>query len=161
MFYDYTFILESDFVSNNKEVGEELSRQILYSILKADSNYHYENVSFVYENNCFKKVAQPIDHEFSLYFQAPDYPLIHKLQLNMYLETIDTEEVKLDDGFWPYLGGKKNILKNIDCIVKHYPNIVEDFIGKLDLFINDLENDRLIIPDNKDYFYPFSTFDHE
>ncbi len=160
VFYDYTLILESDFVSNNKEVGEELARQILYSILRADSNYHYENVSFVYENNCFKKVAKPIDHEFSLYFSAPDYPLIHRFQLDSFLKTIDTEEIGLD-GFWPYLGAKKNIFKNIDYIVKHYPNVVEEFINKLDLFINDLENDRLVIPDNKDYFYPFSTFDHE
>ena len=45
--YDYNTILQSKYFSKNKELGKELAKQILCSMLRRDENYHYENINFI------------------------------------------------------------------------------------------------------------------
>lgn len=66
--YDYSGILKSNIFSENYELGSRLAMQILLSILRGDENYHYENVSFIYEENKLSRLTPPNDHEFSAYF---------------------------------------------------------------------------------------------
>ncbi|MDE6292477.1 MAG: hypothetical protein K2L98_02215, partial [Bacilli bacterium] len=67
-YYDYSFFFASELLKGHSELATEISRQILYSILRGDQNYHYVNVSFIYEGDNLKRVAMPIDHEFSSIF---------------------------------------------------------------------------------------------
>jgi len=67
-FYDYTGILNSKIIKERKDLGEQLAYQILLSILKADQNYHYENISFKSKDGRITKLAPSIDHEFSTMF---------------------------------------------------------------------------------------------
>ena len=69
--YDYTKILQSNFIKNNKEMGEDLAYQILLSILRQDQNFHYENVNFLSKDNNLI-LTPPIDFEFSTPFLYPD-----------------------------------------------------------------------------------------
>ena len=64
-------ILESDFIKNNKEIGEGLAYQILLSVLREDQNFHYENINFTFKNNHLL-LEPPIDFEFSTPFLYPD-----------------------------------------------------------------------------------------
>ena len=78
--YDYSKILQSSFVRNNKRIGEQLSYQILLSILRQDQNFHYENVNFYKEDMV---VTPPIDFEFSTPFLYPDKPNQYKVDKAM------------------------------------------------------------------------------
>lgn len=154
MFYDYTDIFKSNLFNNN-ELGEYLSLQVLLSILKADINYHYENVLLIKENNKYKLASQ-IDHEFSLFFLYVDNNPMHLCNINSYYNIL-----KLKENYIPYyLANSHNIIKNIDYICLNYKDVVIDFINKLDKFIIEFYNEEFIIP-NSDYFYPFSSDDYK
>lgn len=119
-FYDYTFILESKLFKENKQLGEDLSYQILLSILKADQNYHYENVSFICDKETkeIKRLAPVIDHEFSTMFLCLDKK---DYQISFFMEYIQS----LNNGV---------LKKNIEYIKTHYPNIVDKFLKQLKIF---------------------------
>lgn len=162
VFYDYTDIFKSDIISNNEYLASSLANQVLISILRSDINYHYENVSFIYENNKLKRLAPPIDHEFSTYFLYPDNLTIHLLNYFSYLEVLQLKEIKDDsNNCWPETKGKINIIKNIDFICENYHNVVENFLINLDKLITDLQTNDLKFSNNEDYQYPFNTFDFE
>lgn len=116
--YDYTDILNSNFIKNNPNLGKQLAYHILVSIVKADENYHYENVSFIKNENKYVSVAPMIDHEFSLYFLFPD---IIEVQINYFFEFL--EDIK---------SGVNN--KNIEYIKVNYPSVLKEFKEKLQKF---------------------------
>ena len=154
MNYDYTMILESDFIKNNKEIGEGLAYQLLLSILREDQNFHYENINFTFKNNHLL-LEPPIDFEFSTPFLYPDDEKIYEYEQRKYFNSVKIDyekdevseclkKIALEKGF--LLDSK--IIRNICLIVKLYPNIVLKFVKNLDRFI---ENYDISIADPDNY----------
>ena len=104
------------------------------------------------------KLAPPIDHEFSVYFLYPDINILTKTNVETFKNVLETEEVSKEFGA-PFISNKQAILDNINIIVERYPNVVKSFINNLDDFINDVSNLNFTI--DKEYLYPFSSFDYE
>lgn len=158
MLYDYTPIFNSDIFRNNTQLGRQLALQVLISILKADQNYHYENVSFIFEDGKPIKLAPPIDHEFSTMF--------------LYIDNLDTNEqifknykLQISSGdkgtieeriSYLLLKPASKVIKNLDLIVERYEDVVINFLNSLELFIHDLENNPFSFEDNG-YLYPFNS----
>lgn len=145
MNYDYTMILESDFITNNKEIGEGLAYQILLSIIREDQNFHYENINFTFKNNHLL-LEPPIDFEFSTPFLYPDDEKIYEYEQRKYFNSvkIDYEKDEVSE-FLKKIALKKGflldskIIRNICLIVKLYPDIVLKFVKNLDRFIEDYD----------------------
>lgn len=171
VYYDYTFFFQSELFKNNKDIAAEVSRQILYSILRGDQNFHYENISFIYEGNTLKRVAPPIDHEFSSMFLYLDDEISHlniqgkqirellndqgknmKQTIRIFIESLD-EETKQK-----FLSSKS--MRNIDTIVSVCPEIVESFLSSLNGMINYLISNPIFL-ENHDYLEPFSSSQYE
>lgn len=133
MFYDYIPIFESKLFQENYNLAEELAMHILVSILKADQNYHYENVAFICdENENIKRLAPMIDHEFSTMFLFPDYEETHKKYFNKFINNITIPDNVLYD--------------NIEYIVIHYPRVVKKFKEGLEKLY--IEIKKLKLQDN-------------
>lgn len=140
--YDYTEILSSNLVAKNELIGKEIAYQILLSILRLDQNYHYENINF-HENNSKLLVAQPIDFEFSTFFLYPD-------DINRYrrykIAISSALNVKYGDDFQMAFQKLfmendfdlvKTMTKNICIIIKMYPDVVKEFLNRLDKYIDE------------------------
>ena len=153
--YDYTKILSSEFIKNNKEIGEGLAFQILLSILRQDQNFHYENVNFI-DNEQELLLAPPIDFEFSTFFLYPDKEKSYKDEKTKYINDINikydlNDEDKMHKDLCSFLGMSyaTTINKNISTIIKLYPNVVLRFIKILEKFIKDFST--IIFSDNNNY----------
>ncbi len=158
--YDYTGILGSDLVIKNDLIGKEIAYQILLSILRLDQNYHYENINFHEKDNKLL-VAEPIDFEFSTFFLLPDnineYKA-HKFTISTFLniDYDDSKEMVLKKFFMKNnIDITSSITKNICMIVKMYPDVVKEFLNKLDKFIN--EFDCKIFEDPDMYIEKFNS----
>lgn len=130
LFYDYTDILASPKLA---DYAEELSFQVLLSILRADQNYHYENVSLKYGERI--SVAEPIDHEFSTFFLFPDDNSMHQKFYYRYISSM-------------LEGTLKN---NIDFIKKNYPSVVTEFLVSLEKFEEYLNSTQQLIEKSCDF----------
>lgn len=138
--YDYTKILHSNFVSSNRAVGEELSFQILLSILRMDQNFHYENINMDGDNGY--TLIPPIDFEFSTPFLYPENLKTRSFYMDKYFNhlTFPTDmhyalRGVLGENFDPV----SILVKNIYWIVKDYPDIVDRFMDSLDRFYQDID----------------------
>lgn len=158
--YDYTEILLSDLIKNNKEIGKGLAYQILLSILRQDRNFHYENINFF--DGTFIKLAPPIDFEFSIPFLYPEQPEKLQYEKDKYIDGISIKyeddemsimlkQICLDVGF------KTNgtLISNICTIVKLYPEVVSNFVKSLDKLIADLP--QITIDDPNNYIGPLNS----
>ena len=163
--YDYDNILNSKFIKNNPKIGEDLSLQILLSILRQDQNYHYENVNFLIKDDNIS-LAPPIDFEFSSMFLFPDNENKRYGYLNEYANNIKInyendkvasiiQQLMLEAFNTPFNNPLK---RNLCMIIKLYPNVVLKFINNLDNLINDLpdiklyDNYNFIDKLNSDYY---------
>lgn len=125
--YDYTNILSAD-IFKNTMLGEQLSYNVLLSILKSDQNYHYENVAFIYNNNKIKCLMPMIDHEFSTPFLFPDDSVWTLYYAEKYIKDLMSAESVI--GY------------NVGFIKINYPNMVLLFLSSLNRyieFLNDAE----------------------
>lgn len=152
VFYDYTDILKSDFFKNNPELANQLAYQILISILKGDINYHYENVSIIYEDNEPVSIAPMIDHEFSVMFYCLDSLYDHIFYYNKLLSGINME-VTEDDHTRAI-----NITKNLDYIIDNYREVAERFLENLKKLKNDLKYNPIRFKD-EGFMEPFNSFE--
>lgn len=162
-YYDYSFFFESELLKNNPEIATEISKQILYSILRGDQNYHYENVSFVYEGEELKRVAMPIDHEFSSIFMYPDQRVKHMAMSDKFYDFLrenESERSKMIKAILGIQNEKCNLIKNIETTVKLYPEVVETFIDSLNHMRDELRQSPVILEDH-DFLEPFSSYDFE
>ena len=159
-FYDYKDIFNSKVIRENQQLGENLALQVLISILEANQNFHYENVNFIYEDDNMVKLASPIDHEFSTMFLFLDDEVKNQYAVSDYLKKISIEA---NDN----LSIKEKILidlhilstpipKELDLIIDRYPNTVYKFLEGLELFIDDLEKEKIIFVDSS-YMEPFNS----
>lgn len=142
-FYDYVPIFKSKFFRENPVLGEDLARQVLYSILRADQNFHYENVAGIEENGIITRLAPPIDHEFSTMFMYPDDPLMEMSLSSNFLGMLCVDDFKglLGDNLALRSLPKNVIVRNIEYIIKNYPGVAEEFLNGLFSFITDMEKD--------------------
>lgn len=153
--YDYTEILQSEFIKNNKDIGEGLAFQILLSMLRQDQNFHYENVNFVCVEGKLM-LAPPIDFEFSTPFLYPDKEDIYQFEKQKYMDAINIKyeedtlskflkQLRVEHGM-----RLTNILTgNICSIVKMYPDTVLNFVKILDKLEEDLP--KITITDEDNY----------
>lgn len=156
--YDYTPVFNTNLICKNQELGEQLALQILISILKADQNYHYENVGFICKNGKVLRFAPPIDHEFSSMFIYMDnlesnHLLLEDFFKNLIIKQPQTTEEKIFAELYKQFPG---INTNLELIVERYENVVEKFLEILDVFIYDLEHNPINLKDNN-YLFPFNT----
>lgn len=140
MDYDYTKILDSQFIKSNKEIGSELAFQILLSILRMDQNFHYENINMDSKNSY--RLIPPIDFEFSTPFLYPEDLTIRKYYIDKYLGNLvfPTElhyiiARQTNIGIDPV----SILVKNIYYIVRYYPLVVDSFLEGLDSYYNDID----------------------
>lgn len=168
-YYDYSFFFDTDFIKSNPEFGIEIARQYLYSVLRADQNYHYENVSLIYKNNKLERVAKPIDHEFSTMFMYLDMNDEHNGLFNEYINLMSINTDCFDDIMRRLLDSlpqdKKylftsTILNNIKKIAGLYPELIKEFSICLDKLINDLQEEPIIL-ENSSYIETFSSDDYK
>ena len=160
--YDYTNILNSTVFKEHKFLSKQLAWQVLLSILRQDYNFHYENVNFIIKNNEIKTLNPPIDYEFSNIFLFADQPKLkekYNTSWNNDLKLLNKEEhnkkvVSVMVTNNPLYLRSKNIL-NICAIVRLFPELVENFIVKLDDFRNEVQN--LNITDDYNYITPCNS----
>lgn len=159
--YDYTKILNSDFIKNNRQIGEKLAYQVLLSILRQDRNFHYENINF-YKNGEKVTLAPPIDFEFSIPFLYPDDKICYDNEQQKYINSIKIDFVGNIESskIKQFLISQgllfiSDLTSNMCLIVKKYPEVVEKFIFNLEKLIEDLPNIVLSDPDN--YIGPLNS----
>lgn len=157
-YYDYTPVFNTKLILENYELGKQLALQVLISILKADQNYHYENVGFICEGDEIKRLASPIDHEFSSMFIYTDYlkankELVKNFSKWLEIEKTKTEEAKIISLFLKEMPG---INTNLNIIVNRYEEVVKFFLERLEVLIYDLEHNPLDLKDNN-YLFPFNS----
>ena len=165
--YDYTKILNSNFIKNNKNIGEKLAYYILLSMLRQDQNFHYENIMFIEENNKIIDIAPPLDFEFSQFFMFPlneeksyyySYYEAYLSHISIIPRDIDSNAALKPTYFLeqePILKRRFNCLNNLSQIVKLYPNIINLFIKNLEIFIKDIDN--IEINDNYNFITPCNS----
>lgn len=151
IYYDYTDILNSKVFRDNSNLGKALSRQILISILKNDLNFHYENLAFICRGKKIVSLAPPMDHEFSEPFVFPDDYKRHSVYFSTLIELLITG--KSEDSSY----NKKAILNNINIICEQYPDLVEEFLKQLKLFLEDYSKIELFIAKDDGYMEPCAT----
>ena len=144
-FYDYVPIFKSDIIMENTKLGEELALQVLLSILKADQNFHYENVMFICDNkNNIKKMAPMLDHEFSTMFLFPDNISYNIYYFDKFLKTLADE-----NGV---------IRKNMDYIRENYPQIFSTFMDGINELYKSIDGLKL---QNKGFMFACNSFLYE
>ncbi len=176
--YDYTNILNSQFFAKNKELREELIKQILCSILRRDANYHYENISLITKEDTVIKVAPIIDVEFSEMFMYPDFENLHKRRFSCYDEGMaplftynenlsyeENSSVFLDRLINGTIYDKNdryeffNLLKNLRVIASLEPLVVKDFLNKIEAMKEEVK--CLDIQFDTEFLGEFSSEDWE
>lgn len=161
VFYDYTQILDSEFMKEHPCLAESMAKQILCSILRQDQNYHYENVLF-YQGEGSLEVAPMIDHEFSTMFMYLDEPERNKNLFAITQESLEgvseeTRKQAKDDILKMLYIEKLEIEgKNIAKIMSLYPKAAIEFLENLKCFITDFSTTPLQMKDY-DYLVPFNT----
>ena len=141
--YDYSDIMKSEVFSQRQDLAKRLGEMVLTSMLTRNINFHYENVSFICEDNNIVDLAPPIDHEFSTLSISPDcrdanvvkqaaydsliteLPPEDRLRL---LNTFSREPLVANNN---YLNNSRNAFNNVSTIVKEQPEVAEEFINKL------------------------------
>lgn len=154
--YDYTQILLSEFISKNKDLGEEIAYQLLLSILRQDQNFHYENINF-YQTKSGIEITPPIDFEFSTPFLYPDDEKEYEYyQLKYYSEMVINPKSDITEFLKEIAGSNIPTTKrNICTIVKLFPNVVIKFIENLENFISEFDSVDLSDPD--DFIEPLNS----
>lgn len=155
--YDYTQIFNSKIIKENSDLGEQLALQVLLSILKADQNYHYENVGFIFKNGKPIRLASSIDHEFSTMFLYCDCLEANKAVFKEYKRNLLMEpDDSIDTITFMLFKEISCVMKNLELIVDRYENVVISFLKSLELFIYDLQHNPISLK-NDCYLYPFNT----
>lgn len=167
--YEYTKILESDFIKDHREYGSQIAYQILLSILREDQNFHYENINFLKKGDNLS-IAPPIDFEFSTPFLYPEneilsdyYHYCYCKQLGFPTERSSKEETErgnmsdVVEFLYHRFSFKPPALqtRNICMIVREYPEVVEKFLENLDRMNQSLLDIRLSDADG--FIQPFSS----
>lgn len=176
--YNYEDILNSTFFEARKDLRAKLCLQILCSILRRDANYHYENVSFIEKEGKIIDIAPMIDMEFSEMFLYPDKKEKHENRFSMYDEGMSPifdydEKLSYEENYELFknsiLDGSiydrldryrfSNVLKNLRTIVKLHPEVVRNFLIKIEEMQKEIE--EINIHFNKEYIYNFSSDDYK
>lgn len=144
--YDYTVILESSFIRENPQIGEELAYQVLLSILRMDQNFHYENVNMEERDNGLEVVA-PIDSEFSMPFLYPENIKGRNFYIDKYFRSL----VFPSNMQWEIAKSLKDmdlcpasvLLKNIYVIERDFPGVIDRFLNNLEVLYRDIDGIEL------------------
>lgn len=174
--YDYEKVLRSTFFTINRDLGEELAKQILCSILRRDENYHYENVSFIQENGKIKKIAPMMDMEYSQMFMYPDEIEKHRKRFSLYDEGMGVIfsyncDLDFNDNYFEFLSKLYgdciydkydeykfyNLKNNIKTITELYPNMCKDFLKRLESMRKEVETTEITLSD--EFLGTFSSLD--
>ena len=176
--YDYEEILRSNFFSIHRDLGKELAKQILCSILRRDENFHYENVAFIEENGKIKRIAPMLDMEFSQMFMFPDELQKHKSRFSLYDEGMGPlfsydEDKDFDDNYFEFLSKLYGdsiydkydsynfhaLRDNLKTITELYPDMCKEFLNKLHNMRSEVINTNVCFDD--EFLSSFSSSDWE
>lgn len=174
--YDYSDILRSTFFTERSDLGEQLSLQILCSILRRDDNFHYENVSFIEKDGKILRIAPMIDFEFSQMFLFPDVEEYHREKSSFYDEGMlpiyhYNKELSLEENYATFMSiieygsvyqffdhtESELVLKNLKTIVELYPEVVERFLESIKEMRQEIMN--IEISFDSSFLKEFSSFD--
>lgn len=161
-FYNYIPIFEAKVFKENRNLGKQLSLQYLISVLQGNQNYHYENVSFIYEDNKLLGLAPPIDHEFSTMFLYLDNENMNQYYMEEYLNNfilnpLDMKSLSSEKRIRIHLYQEYTYIhKTLELIAKRYPEVVLDFLQKLEIFIDEFQKEKMEFVENT-YIEPFNT----
>ena len=119
--YDYVPILESSFFRENAW-GEALAKEILFSVLEENQNFHYENVSLIFEGNHPLRLTPPLDHEFSTKF--------------LFVDTTESRKEYLTS--YHFSDSESTLGKNLSFIIHTYPEMCRAFLDSLEQLVSSL-----------------------
>lgn len=160
-FYDYSFFFATPIFQDNKEISENFALQILLSLLKADQNFHYENVAFKTKGGKITQLAPSIDHEFSTMFLYADDPNRHNVLYNRFLEKFKIKsENSVENQIFNLFNKNSAPIKNLDAVVKHHPDVAARFLKQLQRLLADLKREKIFLQ-NKGYMTPFNSNNYE
>lgn len=176
--YNYEDILNSTFFEVRKDLRAKLCLQILCSVLRRDANYHYENVSFIEKEGKIVDIAPMIDMEFSEMFLYPDNKEKHESRFSQYDEGMSPifdydEKLSYEENYELFksriLDGSiydrldryhfSNLLKNLRAIVKLHPEVVRNFLIKIEEMRKEIEEINIYF--DKYYMEMFSSDDYK
>lgn len=130
-FYDYIPIFESSFFSKREDLKESLARNFLISLLTRNENFHYENNRFICNlDGNVKKMAPPIDNEFSMMFMFLDDDISYELYHDYFEFLLVSDSV---------------INKNLRYVVKNYPDVCSSFLESIEQFNMEIEEKPVVI----------------
>lgn len=176
--YNYEDILNSTFFEVRKDLRAKLCLQILCSVLRRDANYHYENVSFIEKEGKIVDIAPMIDMEFSEMFLYPDNKEKHESRFSQYDEGMSPifdydEKLSYEENYELFksriLDGSiydrldryhfSNLLNNLRAIVKLHPEVVRNFLIKIEEMRKEIEEINIYF--DKYYMEMFSSDDYK
>lgn len=107
-------------------------------------------------------LAPMIDHEFSIYYQFPDYHVHHKNAFDEPLRSISGADVTIEEYAFVTNTKERKLMKasavalhhNLVYIKEHYPEVTQLFLDKLSDFEYDLLNHREWFELQKNSEYP-------
>lgn len=140
--YDYSMILNSHFIKSDVTIGRELAYQILLSILRADQNFHYENVNL--DNDNEHHLIPPLDFEFSTPFLYPDNLKTRSQYMNRYLGNLNfprENQFKIAELLSSGLefSPVSTLFRNLYTIMINYPDIIDIFLHNINLLYKDID----------------------
>ena len=159
-FYDYSKILDTKIMNDDRKLGGQLAYQILLSILRLDQNYHYENPLFYEKNGQIVSMTPSIDYEFSTMFMYLDNLKINMEKYNSALNMLLLKRDEKDIFEMLRYEIFAIIPQNIEKIIEKYPYVVSDFLKRLRILIGDLEKYGFKLEDNG-YLTPFNSSNYK
>jgi len=135
--------MKSEVFIQRKDLSRRLGEMVLISMLTRNINFHYENVSFICENNKIIDLAPPIDHEFSTLSIMPDFRDANIAKQAAYdqimtelspedkllsLKAFSKEPLATITNNYNF---SRNAYNNVSAIIKEQPEVAEEFINKL------------------------------
>ena len=130
--YNYLTILNSSLFQENEMLQKQLVWRILLSYLTRDVNFHYENVSLIYENDNIISLIPPIDFEYSTIFMYAESLEKHKNINEWYNTQVNLHENSI-------------VSDTIKYITEKFPDLINEFLNCLEILYNDLDNYQLSI----------------
>ena len=167
--YDYRDIFNSELFSRQPELSSRLAEMVLTSIMTININFHYENVTFICENDKVVDLAPPIDHEFSLLSINPhNSQRRHEQKLANYeslltgtwvdkeLQTTHIDPIGRDAPLYATDHSNFDAMQsNLQIICDKHPNTVRNFIEKMQKMREFLITHHIVFQSMSNFIEPF------
>jgi len=153
--YDYSDIMKSEVFTQRPDLSRRLGEMVLTSMLTRNINFHYENISFICEDDNIIDLAPPIDHEFSTLSISPEHRdanLSKQAAYDSLMFELSPQDKLLSPNDFSRdpltaLNNSRSAFNNVSTIVKQQPEVAAEFIDKLSKMRQFLLNHDIVFQD--------------